>query len=442
MAGEKQSAFAQMSAYSQGNIYGLGTPGASTNPYILFAQATDPVQKAMQLQELNRSLSRLPGPAGYQGSQLNYIQEMMRKSKISKSTTPLGIIGLDEAAALEKVILASVASNLDPLSFLEDYNLSVKGKAIKQPDTTTKFTKQVQSALQFKDLGDARQYYSDAYFKAYGKFPEPDLDKRFQDAWNAEVKKQVQPTTTEGKTEFAPIYDTKSKKVIDPKTKKQKVDKFGNKVFEKIKTNEEGIKQYKTVTTGVSTSKGEGFTADEQAQFLSTFLTSNFPDADFSNVENIGGAAKTLYDAISNAHEANYDDVPDFASVSGVIKNILSTPDDKIQAELFRQYTDKVNKRANTRFMSLTDVIQPGENASQYVNPILKSFSTALERQIDIKDPLAIKALNFKGDDGKYRLPNEFEIRDMVINDSRYGETSEAINTAVNMAQTLKNALR
>lgn len=439
---EKQSAFAQMSAYSQGNIYGLETPGASTNPYLVFAQTTDPVQKAQALQELNRSLSKLPGPAGYQGSQLNYIQEMMRKSGLSKSTTPLGVIGLDESNVLQNVILSSVASNIDPLSFLEDYNLSVKGKTIKQPDMNTQFTKQIQSALQLKDLGDARQTYSDGYFKAYGQFPSADLDKRFQDAWNAEAKKQLQPTTTDTKTEKVYQYDTKSKPVIDKKTGKQKLDKGGQKIYSKILKNKEGQYLTKSIVTSPTISKGEGFTAEEQAQFLSTFLAENFPDADFSNVENIGGAAKTLYDAISNAHEANYDEVPDFASVSGVIKNILSTPDDKIQAELFRQYTDKVNKRANTRFMSLADVIQPGENASQYVNPILKSFSTALERQIDIKDPLAIKALNFKGDDGKYRLPNEFEIRDMVVNDSRYGETSEAINTAVNMAQTLKNALR
>ncbi len=436
MAGEKQSAFAQMSAYSVGSIY-----NTSTDPYLLFAGATDPSRKAMYLQEIARTLSGKQGPAGYQGSQLNYLQEMLRKSGLSKSTTPLGMFGVDESNALEKVILASVASNVDPLTFLEDYNTSLKGKTIKQPDTTTKFTKQVQSALQFKDLGDARQYYSDAYFKAYGKFPEPDLDKRFQDAWNAEVKKQTQPTTTEGKTEFAPIYDTKSKKVIDPKTKKQKVDKFGNKVYASIKKNADGIEQYKTITTGVSTAKGEGFTAEEQTQFLATFLTNNFPGTDFSKVEDIGGTAKTLYDAIRNVHEQNYDDAPEFSEVSTVIKNIMASPDDKVQSELFRQYTDKINKRANTRFMSLSEVIQPGENASQYVNPLLKSLSTALEQQISIKDPLAIKALNFKGEDGKYRLPNEFELNDMVMNDSRFGGTSTAINTAVNMAQTLKNAL-
>jgi hypothetical protein len=70
---------------------------------------------------------------------------------------------------------------------LSDYNSTLVAKGPKQQDTTTKYTKQIQTALQFKDLGDARQYYSDAYFAAYGKYPEAELDKKFQDSWNANV---------------------------------------------------------------------------------------------------------------------------------------------------------------------------------------------------------------------------------------------------------------
>jgi hypothetical protein len=433
---EKTSAFAQMSAYSTGSIY-----TDPKNPYVFFAQATDPVRKAQALQDIARSLSAQPGPAGYQGSQLSYIQQLMRKSKISKSTTPLGQIGLDESSALEKVILASIASNVDPLTFLEDYTTSLKPKTIAQPDTTTKYTKQIQSALQLKDLGDSRQAYSDAYFKAYGQFPPAELDKRFQEAWNNEVKKQLQPTTTEGKVEYAPIYDTKSKAVIDPKTKKQKVDKFGNKVFAKIKTNDEGVKQYKTITTGATTSRGEGFTAEEQTQFLADFLVENFPEASWT-VEDIGGTAKTLYDSIKATALANYQDAPTLPEVSALIKNIMSSPDEKVQAEMYRQYTDELAKKSTGRFMAIQNLVQPGETASKYVDPLLKSLSNALETEITVKDQLAIKALNFKGEDGTYRLPNDFELNQMVMSDSRFDKTSGAINTAVNMAQTLKNALR
>ena len=417
----------------------LGMYSDPQNPLVLFAAETDPIRKAGYLMDVQRTLSG-PGPAGY-NTQFEFMQDMMRKSGLSKSTTPLGIVGLDESAALTKVILAAIPSQQDPLTFLANYNTSIKPKTIAQPDTTTKFTKQVQSALQYKDLGDARQAYNDAYFKAWGQFPSPDLDKKFQNSWNAQVKSQNQPTTTEGKTEYAPVYDKKSKKVIDKATGKQKVDKFGNLEFAKIATNAEGVKQYKPVTTGVSTSAGEGFTAEEQTKFLADFLVQNYPNEKF-NVDDIGGTAKTIYDTITAYHKGNYEAQPDFATVAPLIKNILANPDEGVQQEMFNQYIGGLQKKATTRFMSIQESLQPGENASKYIDPILKSIGSALETTVDTKDPLAMKVLNFKDDKGNYRLPNDFELNQLVMNDKRYDSTSTAINTAVNMAQSLKNELR
>jgi hypothetical protein len=365
---------------------------------------------------------------------------MMRKSKLSKSTTPLGVVGLDELAAMDKVFSASISSQLDPLSYLATYNDSLKGKAIAQPDMTTQYTKQVQSALKYKDLNDARQGYTDAYFKAFGQFPAAELDKKFQDAWNEESKKQLQPTTTDTKTEKGYRYDTKSKPVMDKATGKQKVDKIGQKIYSKILTKD-GVKLTNTKVTSPTIAMGEGFTAEEQTQFLADFLVSNFPEAQF-NVEDIGGTAKTIYDTIASYHKGNYEPEPDFASVSPVIKNILSSPDEEVQKEMFNQYVGDLQKKAAGRFMAIQGSLQPGENASKYIDPILKSISTALETTVDTKDPLAIKVLNFKDEKGNYRLPNDFELNDLVLKDTRFDGTSTAINTAVNMAQTLKNALR
>jgi hypothetical protein len=351
------------------------------------------------------------------------------------------MVGLEDSAALEKVILAGIASQQDPLTFLENYNASLKPKeGPKQPDTTTKYTKQIQTALQFKDLGDARQYYSDAYFAAFGQWPSADLDKKFQTSWNTQVKQQNQPTTTSGKTEKAPIYDTKSKPVIDPKTKKQKVDKFGNKEFSKIKTDPQGVKQYTTVTRGTASSAGEGFTAEEQTQFLADFLVENFPEASW-NVDDIGGTAKTIYDTFKAYHVGNYDAAPDFATLSPIIKNMMSTPDEKVQNEIYSQYISGIQEKASSKFMALKNVIKPGETANKYIAPLLTELSNELETTIDIKDSLAIQMLNYKDDKGEYRMPNEFEKRQLVMNDKRYDSTSAAINTAVNMAQSLKNAL-
>lgn len=416
----------------------LGMYSDPKNPLVLFAAETDPIRKAGYLMDVQRSLSG-PGPAGYK-NQFEFMQDMMRKSGLSKSTTPLGIVGLDESAALTKVILSAIPSQQDPLTFLANYNTSIKPKAVSQPDMTTQFTKQVQSSLQYKDLGDARQGYSDAYFKAFGQFPSAELDEKFQKSWNAQVKAQNRPTTTDTTTVKGYRYDTKSKPVIDKATGKQKIDEVGQKVYSK-KLYKDKVALVNTKSTGVSTSMGMGFTEEEQTKFLADFLVQNYPTEKF-NVDDIGGTAKTIYDTINAYHKGNYEPQPDFATVAPLIKNILANPDEGVQKEMFNQYVTGLQKKATTRFMSIQDLLQPGENASKYIDPMIKSIGAALETTVDTKDTLVLQALNFKDDKGNYRLPNDFELNQLVMNDKRFDSTSTAINTAVNMAQSLKNELR
>ena len=435
----RTTAFAQM-----GSGVNIGVdPYKTTDQYLSYLQTTDPVAKAKALQELNRKLNMNPGPAGFAGTELDYLQTMLRRGGFSKAKTPIGggMIGPGDAAGLDAVIALAYASSKDPLTYLEDYNSTLAAKGPKQQDTTTKYTKQVQTALQFKDLGDARQYYSDAYFVAFGKYPPAELDTKFQNSWNANVVSQNRPTTTEGKTEFEPVYDQKSKPVMDKATGQQKKDKFGNLVFSKISENQSGQLQYKTKSTGTATSQGEGFTTEEQKQFLSTFLAQNYPGTDFSEGD-VGGAAKSIYDAVVELHKANYSTPPKFASVSGLITKIIGSADEKVQTELFNQYSSDILNNALTRFNSLSSLtFKPGENASKYISPVLSSLSNALEKEVTIDSDIAKEIFNFKGEDGKYRMPNDFELNKFIKSRPEYGKTSAAINDSVNLAQSLKNAL-
>jgi hypothetical protein len=434
----RSTAFAQM-----GSGFDVGANRyTSKDQFLSYLQATDPVTKNELLQEINRNLNRNPGPVGFDGTQFDYMQTLLRRGGFSKAKTPIGggILGPGDAEGLSTVIGLAYASNKDPLTFLSEYNQSVAAKGPKQQDTTTKYTKQIQTALQFKDLGDARQYYSDAYFVAFGKYPPAELDTKFQNSWNANVVSQNRPTTTEGKTEFEPVYDIKSKPVMDKTTGQQKKDKFGNLVFSKISVNEKGQLQYKTKSTGTSTAEGQGFTEEEQKQFLTTFLAENYPGTDFSEGD-VGGAAKSIYDAIVELHKANYTTPPAFASVSGLITKIIGTPDEKVQTELFNQYSSDIQNNAVTRFNSLSSLVKPGENASKYISPVLSSLSTALEREVTIDSDIAKEIFNFKGEDGKYRMPNDFELNKFIKSRPEYGKTSTAINESINLAQSLKNAL-
>jgi hypothetical protein len=434
LAANRPTAFSAMS-----NVQGTGNLNAPNiwsdpeNLFYKFAFATDPLAKAQSYQNLNRALNNTAGPTGFK-NQFDYISSLLVKTGLTKNS-------LGFASALDKVVAASVGTNTDPFSFLETYQKSLAGdKPVKQPDTTTRYAKQIQTAMQFKDLGDARQYYNDAYFTAWGKNPSAELDKKFQDAWNMQVKEQDAPTTTKTTTEFAPVYDKKSKPVIDPKTKQQKIDKFGNPVYSKIALDQGGQKRYTSVVTGNTVSKGEGFTPEEQKQFLADFLVANNPNTAWS-VEDLGGSAKSLYDTIASFHKANYTKVPDLATLSPLINNVLSSTDEKVAAEYIAQYQRTLRKQTSSKFMSLAEEINAGEDADKYVKPLLEVFSTALEKNFTETDPFVLQALNFKDDKGVYRMPNALELNQMVMNHPDYGKTAKAVNEAVDLTQNLRSKL-
>ena len=430
----RPTAFSQMSS-----IQGTGNLNAPSiwmdpeHPYYKYAFATEPLRKAEMLQNLNRSLNNTASSKPGFNNQFEYLQDLLVKSKLSKNALTAG-------AALDKVISASISLNTDPVTFLEGYTSSLKGKEVKQPDTTTRYTKQIQTALQFKDLGDARQYYSDSYFKAWGFYPSAELDKKFQDSWNAQVKGQDKPTTTKTTTELAPIYDKKSKPVIDPKTKQQKVDKFGNPVYSKIALDQSGQKRYTSVVTGVTTSQGEGFTDEEQKSFLAEFLVANNPNAEWK-VDNLGGAAKTLYDQVVAFSKANYTKVPDLATIAPLIKEVLSSTDAAVATEYIKQYENTIRKQTSSKYMSIAEYVNAGEDADKYVKPVLETISTALEKNFTVDDPFAASIFNFKDDKGVYRLPNALELNNMIISHPDYGKTARAVNEAVDLTQNLRNKL-
>jgi hypothetical protein len=398
-----------------GNIYG------STNNLLSYVSTTDPAAKALALQNIRREMSIAnSGPNG-QGTQYEYLQSLLRSTGFVKDKTPIGVVGPGDAAGLDKIIGLAVANNTDPVTLLELFKRSGVGGtgAPKQPDTTTKYNKAVSTALQYKDITDAKQGYNDAHFEAYGYFPQETSFQNFQNAWNAEVKRQKATTTTSTKTTFRPI--------IDPKTGKQT-------------TNKEGVLQYETINTGTTTTSGEGFTAEEQQSFLANYISQNFPDVAI-NGEELGGVAKTLYDAIADAHASNFDTVPDLTEVAPLIKDAIGASNANQSAEMLKQYRNDIRDKMSTKYMSIAESLKAGKDAKAVLNPLLESLSTALETNIGITDPLTIKLANFKDEKGVYRLPNEFEISQAIMSDSRYGSTSKAINEGVNVMQSLRNKL-
>jgi hypothetical protein len=273
------------------NMYG------ATNPYLPYLNAPDATAKAIELQNLKRMLSAQAAPSGSKATNMfDHWQTLARATGFSKAKTPIGIIGAGDDSAMATIIGLAAANNADPISYLETLKAyGVGGKTIKQPDTTTKYNKQISTALQLKDETEARLEFGNAYFTAFGVAATADLDKKFVNQWNATIKAQAATSTTSTVTSYAKVYDKKSKPVIDPVTKKQKIDKFGNPEYSKQLKNADGVLQYQAINKVSTSTSGEGFNAEEQQQFLADFLVKNFPETKF-NVENLGGAAKAIYD--------------------------------------------------------------------------------------------------------------------------------------------------
>ena len=440
-AASRPTAFSSMS-----NAIMSGMPSnlyTANNPYLPYLNAPDATAKAIELQNLKRMLSAQAAPSGSKATNMfDHWQTLARATGFSKAKTPIGVIGAGDDSAMATIIGLAAANNADPISYLETlkaYGVGAK-PGPKQPDTTTKYNKQISTALQLKDETEARLEFGNAYFTAFGFAPTADLDKKFVSQWNATIKAQAATSTTSTVTSYAPVWDKKSKPVIDPKTKKQKIDKFGNPEYSKQVRNADGILQYQAINKVSTTTSGEGFNAEEQQQFLADFLVKNFPNDKF-NVENLGGAAKAIYDDLVGTSVKNYSKAPDFATLSPVIKDILSTADQNVAEEKIKKYKTTIRNQVASKYMGIAEYVNAGEDADKYVKPLMQSLSNALERDVTETDPILKQALNFKGDDGKYRLPNDWEMTKLIMNDAGYGKTSTAINEAVNLTQGLRSKL-
>ena len=404
------------------------------DPYIKFLEASgDPIRA---FREFNTLYAGLVGQSPSAGSKFNNryeeLQTLLRAKGYSKGKTDLGVPDLLDMSGLAKAIQESFAmGETNVISFLSTISPR-PGQGPRQVDTTTKFSTQVSRALEYKDLGDATNALTDAFMLAYNIAPGKDLITDFQKKWNAELDAQTPFTKSRNQVVMTPVYDSK--------TGKQKKDKNGKPMFQPL-LNAEGVKQYEPVTTSETMRAGEGFTPEEQQQFMANYLAVNFPTKQW-NMDKIGGAAKTIYDAMVQTSNNNFEKPPTFEEAASKIAKIIGTGNSQVATQLIGQYQTDVRNNAAKRFMSLAPDIAAGKDAKPLVDNLSSFFSEAFETYVGIDDPLMVRVLNYMDDKGNYRLPNQFELSALATEDPRYGQTSKAINESVNLAQALKSQLQ
>lgn len=403
---------------------------ATTKLYLAYLEAPA-ANKYIKFQEIYRGLISQPSPTG-KGSLWDYTKTLMGSK--NKSILP----DASDISKITSAIQGAVASNApDVVAYLQQMKtVTGEGKVVAKPTTT--YNKQISTALQLKDYNDAKQMVGDAYIAAYGFPMSSDLVTKFQEAFNSEAKKQVPTSTTTQVTTPVPVYDMK-KPIIDPKTKKQKVDKNGKPMFaRKLDENGKPAVEYVTRSTVVAT--GEGFTDDEQKQFLADYLATNAPDI-IADPTKIGGLAKSIYDQVIALHKNNFLDTPDLPSLVPLLKSVIGTADQAVATETLRKYQSDQRAKAAVKYMGIADYLNAGKDAAEFINPLRDRVSQFLETDVGLNDPLMTQLLNFQGEDKKYRLMNDYELQQALVNDPRFAKTSTAKNQSVNAAQALASAL-
>lgn len=391
---------------AQGGLY--ENAFSVTDPFDFAAKA------ATKLDALKKSSTLRPGMTDFE-----YMQALLRSSGKSKGTGPLGSTDNKDIAAFKTVLQNAYLDGVTwDMWLTNDIKYGAKPAGPKVTSYNPIYSKDISSALKLIDSTDAENILSDTYFKAFGQYPTADLISKFKSSYSAEEKRQKATITSESTTNFVPVLNSKGKATF----------------------NKDGTPKMKAVKTSTESTSGRGFTEKEQQDFLAQYIVDTSPKGAF-DAATIGGAAKTYYDMLTNVHGLNYEDAPNIAELTPVIKSLLQATDQGVIDEITKKYQTDVRTRVGTKFMGVSEYVKSGGDAKTVIEPLLKSLSTNLETNIDQNDKLAVKLLNFQGSDGKFRLPNQYEIDEAVKSDSRFLATSASKNEAVNLFQSLKGAL-
>lgn len=321
-------------------------------------------------------------------NKLDYIQALLRGTGMSKDTTPRGIIGNDDTKALQEVSRISLQNGVPFLDTLKELYST-------RNVNTVKFSKSIATSIKLIDDSDAKSQLSNAYFQAYGEFPPESVITEFKNLRNIEAKKQQAKSVT--------AMTTKG-----------------------------------DITSTKTTTFDEGFTKEEQQQFLANYLVKNF---DVATSDGLGGQAKSLYDQIVGVHRNNLLTEPDLPAVAGVIKNVLSATDDKVASEILNQYFGQQRRIASTKYLGIQNNLLAGDDVLTYAKPMQDGLMKTFGRNVAVDDKLIVAALNFKDEKGNYRPMNDLELNNMVMSDPRFATSPMAIQRGTSLADKLAKEL-
>lgn len=326
-------------------------------------------------------------------SDLDVLQAKVRVAGLSKGTTPIGQLSVEDYAGIASVFKEGYINGLDWNTVLDN---RIQSPYAKVGGAT--FSKEISTALKRIDDTDAEQRLNDAYFKTFGIYPTGEQIVKFKNKYNAEA--QIQ------------LAETKRTKSV----------------------NDTGTSSFARTKEEVS---GEGFTQAEYNTFLGNFLADNYK---------ITGEEETglVKDTISNLKRVYKDNLlpePPINELAQIATDIVRTGDTAIQEQKMTAKINGVRSIASKMYPGLKDSFDAGTDLVTTLNPIVQYTNNYLGTSFDKSNPIFSQILNFN--DGKTtRVMNANEMRSFLetLPEFESSDAGRAKGTAI--ANALRDGLR
>jgi hypothetical protein len=373
-------------------------PGATLSTperirYENLTSMTDPIQFTMSMNQLVEQWRSTPSANPAWGNKLNEMTATLRGLKLSKGVSGAGVWTTQDSMAFKNVMADALATGITVEARLTDY-----ATQFNQKETTTTFSKSISSALSLLDEGDAKNALSKAYYTSFGYYPSEKQSKDFLGKWNAEVKRQKSTTTTTGTST--------------------------------------GKGSGSVVGTSTSVTSGQGFTQEEQADFLARYLKKNY-----KLKGDIKGEVKNIYDQIANTAKNNLLPPPSFEEAQKDVLNILGTGDAKIREQKLAEIQQKYRTKAKVQHPGWAENLDAGNDLSIFAGDYANEYSQKLGRQVKFDDPLVAKVMSFKDDKGVYRPASRIEANNLLKGEAEWATSPDAKTYWTKVADTLASKM-
>lgn len=361
---------------------------ANGSIYDIAFNTADPQQFAATASKYFDGLSKTKNYSTDPGlSDLQYLQAVVRKMGLSKGQSNLGDMSLEDYKAIQGVFQTSYLRGYEWDTVLQnDYNSPYRtgGSA---------FSKDISTAIKLIDKTDAENILTKSYYTTFGTYPSAKQIDAFKTKYNAEAERQAQVTVSTR----AGADVTSSKNIV----------------------------------------KNQGFTQEEQDQFLAKFLKDNYK---ITGKEQ-SGYVKNIITTVKNAYASNLLPEEDMADMLNFAANLVGTADDNMANQKLDAKLQSIRNVAAKLNPGIADILANGQDASSVIDPIVKNINTTLGTNFTKNDPKIKKIINYN--DGKTtRIMNSSEIDTFMEQLPEFQTSNVGRAKYLSIAEAIRNGLR